>query len=850
MYRRVLLVALFFFSLAVVAAPIKKGETIFVKGIPVMVKGLALPLKPEPAAVETFITKEFFGAYGLGKDLTLIPMGKVTLGGTTIFKYRSAYKGWLVEGAYTSVSLRNGKVYRITNGIGKINLDLSRVVPTDLAVKAAMKRHFPQMPAGIAPNMVEKVIVKIGEIYMPAYKVRLIPFHMADNRIYYVHAKSGKLLYVQNKVMFDDTDVLLPDESVTPLDTAKVYEKNPITTPDLTEVTLPDVAAADDPDLAANAQGFLTGAKDENGIRRIKGWNCPDKGEKFPISFGGYNVTPHLCSPTQLANKKVNGSFIYEDCEGGKEYDAEKTSEDKVDRCAEIAMYYHASKIYDYLRSLGTDFKHLKNNTVAAPLNVIGNFLMPDMSNLMAIFTGDNALVPMDNAFFSPDNPLLTLLFANIGISGDLLVFGQGTFADFAMDGDVVYHEFGHATVYTTGLDSGGFLDQYGMNNEPGALHEGFGDTFSFLISEDPCTGEYASDGLIKWANSQGGIIEMDQYEVGNKKYWCMRYAEHEYKVVEDWEGEVHWDGQPHLAASWAIWKLTQEKNIGGTTLQLQKDAFTKLILKTLYSLHDAAATHKLWADTLLSEVENDSNYKNYKSDVQKILTDFNYFTEIRARTVVNNNIKRQFVDAAVDPEAQNGLFGGGTVIQTMEGEEAVSIMPAYLQMVYTVPNDFEFNAVRVTAGVQATSGSNPIGGGGTPDLHIYVRKDNPIIYEVDEENSSSGVIVVKIDYDTHIVKDTSKNAWYLPGVKPGEKYYFQFVNYGFGGAQVNGITFAGENYTPPVNDEDTVGDDEDEIGGDEIAVADEDEITDTTVVPDADTSKKSSSGCGCSMVF
>jgi len=274
-------------SLLLAASPFKRAEVKFVKDVPAMVKGINALLKAEPAAVEKFITKDFFPAFGLGKDLTLVPFRTFKSGGTSIFKYGHQYKGWTVEGRYTTVSIRNGKAYRVTNGVGRIDLDLSKVIAPEAAVKVAMKRHFPKMPAGAVPNMVEKVIVRIGGLYMPAYKVRLVPFHMADNRVYYVHAKSGKLLFARNKVMFDDADTILSDEPLVALDTAKVYEKNPITTPDLTEVTLPDVSAADDPELAATAQGFLTGAKDEDGIRRIKGWNCPDKGEKFSISLGG-----------------------------------------------------------------------------------------------------------------------------------------------------------------------------------------------------------------------------------------------------------------------------------------------------------------------------------------------------------------------------------------------------------------------------------------------------------------------------------------------------------------------------------------------------------------------------------
>ncbi|HOW50554.1 MAG TPA: hypothetical protein PLV42_00770 [bacterium] len=824
------------------ATPLKKAEVRYAKDVPVMVKGLNVPLKADAASVEKFVKSEFFPQFNLGKDITLVPFRAMNLDGTKVFKYSHSYKGWAVENAFTTVSMKNGKVYRINNGLGRIDLDLTKVVAPEKAVMVAAAKHFPKSITALPKHMVEKVIVQIGGVYMPAYKVRLMPFHMADNRVYYINAKSGKFLYAHNKTMYADDDALLTDESVTALDTAKVYTKNPITTPDLVEVTLPWVADADDADLTAEERGFLTTKKDSEEIRKIKAFNCPDKGEKFPIELGGFSATPHLCSPVQLANKIDNGSFIYEDCEGGKEYVKENMAEGKIDKCAEISMYYHASKIYQYLRQLDTDFSYLLNNNTTSPLNVIGNFQMPDTADLMAVMGGTNELVPMDNAFFSPDNPMMSILFASSGITGDLLVFGQGTFADFGFDGDVIYHEFGHATVYTTGLDSGGFLDQYGMNGEPGALHEGFGDTFSFFMSDDPCTGEYASQGIIDWAKSQGGIVEMDKDENDN---WCMRYAEHEYKVMNDFEGEVHWDGQPHLATNWAIYKLAQKDKIGGATLQEQKDAFVKLLLKTLYALGTAQGTHKLWAETLLSEIENDDAYKTHKAHIEQLLTDFNYFAEIRSRDA-SAGVKRLFQDAAVDPDASSSspLGGGGTAIQVLEDETPVSIAPGYIQLTYTVPEDFEFNSVKIIAGVASSSSSSPIGGsGGTPDLHIYAKKGSPIIFTVDAENSTDTAVRVTVDFDQDIVKDEARGAWFLTDVKPGEKYYLEFINYGTGGATISGIALAGADYEATTDD--------DSILNDGIATDEDDIAVDNVIVPDTDTTtKKSDDGCGCSIVF
>ncbi|HNT27831.1 MAG TPA: hypothetical protein PKH10_06615 [bacterium] len=826
------------------AAPsaIKKAQVRYDRGTPVMVTGLQVPLKADAATVEKFVKNEFFPAFKLGKDISLVPFRTVTIDGTAIFKYGHAYKGWPVEGAYTTVSVKNGKAYRVNNGLGAIDLDLSNLVSPDKAVRAAMAKRFAKQPAALPKHLAEKVIINIGGAYLPAYRFSFMPSSLADNRYYYVNAKTGAFIKMHDRVMYADDDTLLSDDPMTALDLAKVFTKNPISTPDLVEVELPWVAPADDADLAAEARGFLTAKKDSSDIRKIKAFNCPNKDEKLNLEpIVGYAIMLPICTPTQLANKVSNGSFIYDDCKGDQTFVEANMREDKIDKCAEISMYYHASKIYQYIRQLDTGFEYLSGNKADAPLNVIGNFQMVDMNDLGAIIGGTAKLAAMDNAFFSPDNPMIAQFFETYGIKGDLLVFGQGSFADFGLDGDVVYHEFGHATVYTTGLDSGAFLDKYGMNGEPGALHEGFGDTFSFIISDDPCTGEYASDGIVKWANSQGGFVEMDKYDDGEKEYWCMRYAEHEYKVIEDWEGEVHWDGQPHLAANWAIYKLAQKDQIGGTTLEEQKAAFTKLLLKTLYALGTSIATHELWADTLLSEIDNDDAYKTHKAHIEQILTDFNYFTEIRARDG-SKTIERLFQDAAVDPEGGSSpLGGGGTSIQITEGEEQIPIAPGYLQIYYTVPEDFEFSALRVTATVAASGGSDPMGGTSEPDLHVWARKTDPIEYTI--ESSSSSVVLVSAKYDADIEKDTAKNGWYLTGVEPGEKYYLQFVNFGFGGATVTSIAIAGENYVP-ATDEDVIGADEDTI-----AATDEEEV-DTVVVPDTGTVTKKDDGCGCSLVF
>ena len=111
----------------------------------------------------------------------------------------------------------------------------------------------------------------------------------------------------------------------------------------------------------------------------------------------------------------------------------------------------------------------------------------------LADFEADQKLAysPFDNAFFSPGvdgNFINTLL----GTEGDGIFFGQGTMADFAYDGDVITHEFGHYMAsYLGALQEQGLKDEIGTNDSPGAMNEGFADFFAGARTEDAIMGGY-----------------------------------------------------------------------------------------------------------------------------------------------------------------------------------------------------------------------------------------------------------------------------------------------------------------------------------------------------------------------
>ena len=759
------------------------------RDVPVLVKNLSVPVKEDEASLKGFIKESFFKNFDLGMNIDPKLFKAVDIDGTSIYKFSHTYKGIPVEGVYTTLTVKDGQINKMGNGLGKIDIDVTKIISQDKALLSAAK--FRGMKKTPKVYYVEKLITRYFGQFVAAYKVRFAPIALYDSRYVVVNALTGKVIKSGNSTYFADDDILGDDAEVSDADAvppveatdmAKMWKYNPLVTPDLEEVELNWVAPVDDTDLAEEARGFLTTDKDNEGIRKIKAFNCPNKGEKIDVTdlvesllgmdLGDNKVMAPLCSPVQLANKIDNGSFIYEDCDGGHEFVKENMTEDKIDRCAEISMYYHASKIYNYLRGLYKDLGregkfYLQNNDADRPLNVIGNFQMPDTGDYMALLGGTAELVPMDNAFFSQDNPLITSLLGQFGIKGDLLVFGQGTKADLGYDGDVVYHEFGHATIYTAGIAGMEFTDKYGLSNEPGSIHEGTADTFAFLMTDNSCTGEYASKGFVDYAESMNQTIEMDK----EGDYYCMRTALNEYTVFEDFIGEVHWDGQPLLAANWEIYQLMKGDD---TDTQTHRDNYTKLIMKTLYSIGDSDASFKLWADTFMAEVENDDVYKAKKADIEKILTDRNFFEEVRARSA-NKTIEQSYIGAAAAAEGTGDLTGGSGLTITEDGEE-IDIAPSYLQFYYDVPEDAEKTGIKISMTVTADSGSSmiPTGGDGNPEIQLFYRKDVPVEYVFDAESDK-----VTVEKDGAVEKGGSGsfNTFEIADVEKGKRYYFQLIN-------------------------------------------------------------------------
>lgn len=274
---------------------------------------------------------------------------------------------------------------------------------------------------------------------------------------------------------------------------AKLFVPNPVTAKLATDVVL---------DLPDNAKTL------ENGSFLAK--SCVDKGK---VVDTGQGFELHVCDFEAKAAADANGDFLY----------TMPPKQEPDDAFAEVSAFYHTTRASTYLRELGMP-------EVKGPFLIVANFRVAG-GDLFTPSSKSDPLGPYANAFYAPADPAFEFLF-DIKKAG--LFLGQAEKVDFSYDGDVVYHEFGHAMVdLTAKLDGEWKLDEQGAVPSPGAMNEGIADTVSSWIAGDPNVGEYGSE--------EGGVGESSIRNIENTR-----------RCPDDLVGEVHQDSLYFSGALWA----------------------------------------------------------------------------------------------------------------------------------------------------------------------------------------------------------------------------------------------------------------------------------------------------------
>jgi MYXO-CTERM domain-containing protein len=278
--------------------------------------------------------------------------------------------------------------------------------------------------------------------------------------------------------------------------------------------------------------------------------SCIDRGTVKTLSTLGMPIAMHLCDVAHAATADAAGDFLF----------TRPPSDTAVDDLlSEASAAYHVDRA---LRAYASDGLPLLRPE-ARPLTVVANVRMPsNWSSGPASKLGCASckLEPLDNAFYSPADPFTKDLF---GTAKDGLFLGQGTKVDYAYDGDVVYHELGHAVVESTAkLVPTLHFDDQGSTMQPGAANEAIADFLSSTVTGDPEVGEYA-----------GGM-------------GAIRNIENSARCDDALTNEVHEDSLPFSGTLWEARNLSADKTKfdRGVVLGLQMVpsgdvGFTELLL-------------------------------------------------------------------------------------------------------------------------------------------------------------------------------------------------------------------------------------------------------------------------------
>ncbi len=434
---------------------------------------------------------------------------------------------------------------------------------------------------------------------------------------------------------------------------AYVYETNPV------EAPLSCVSLAPYLDPAAtglvNADVLVQNCVDNNGCQQV---DVPGVGQ----------VNVHFCDRVPTASTTAGGDFT--------EYVFRSDTEPE-DAFSEVQMFYHVNKVYGVARALG-GFSDLTQK----PLTAIVNMRIPalDISSLCTgtTYTGTSGLDPFDNAAFMAANTLPGGLPEE-----DSIVFGQGTAGDFAYDGDVVYHEFGHAVMATVApAFSSGFIDEHGFNSMPGGMHEGYADLMTLWVTDDPSVGEYAGSGL---PGASGAIRDIDNN------------AQCPSALV----GQVHLDSLSHTGAIY-------EARTAIATTTADKLAFDKAVFAVQqgFGAFDDFTTASA---KIVLEIESVLG----SADANTVAAIF----DARGMSGCNNRV----LDGAVTKAL---LFVTGT--DQLQNE---AMVPGPVQFKYVLTADATALEIKIAASAAAGGGAGGFGGGATdPVLEVVIKPgDAPI---------------------------------------------------------------------------------------------------------------------------
>ncbi|MBI5534942.1 MAG: hypothetical protein HY898_19600 [Deltaproteobacteria bacterium] len=699
---------------------------------------------------------------------------RVARAGTlTIYRFRQMRMGLPVIGHGAAIAVQPSGAVALATSRLEPRLPATTTATIDSIHAASVASKASGLPT--QPHHARLVIWPGASGGRLAYMVRgpsLLPFPYVP--VVIVDALTGNVIARENAVRFKNQ--------------AKMNEFNPVSSPTTIDVTLP----IPDPNVTPDNPDTVS-------------FNCVDTKTLKPVSYGGFNLNVHVC---ELASKSSAADAGAGAGEAFAAADGDYLQYQKVDDTsggdpyAQLSIFYHANQAYTYFRGFDPTFK-LSDANKAWPLHLVANLMLPggSMSQDFAKMQDPNApLDPFSNAFYTGWDPngydqILSTIWPEI--KGAALMFGQGPSIDFSYDGDVVFHEFGHAVVDSTAALSGFWhFDSQGGSVSPGGMNEGIADYFSSAIAGEGNSGEYACRDFLGPTCKGIRLLDND-------------------KTCPLWlTGEVHADAEFFSAAMWSVRQTF--------TTPEDKKAFDQALFATLHTVASGDLGYEDLADAFVKAIESSALGKTAADKMTTEFTDRGILPRCHRMFAWEGT-------AISSKDKGPGLLGNFMVAGKSEFlmGSALEYAPGLFQVKVPIPANT--TTVNATFMELKTSG-NPLGGTGTPFTPAFlVSFDKEIEFAIPDKTANT----------TTVINATASGAkWTAPIPVPAgaKEAYVMLVNKGDNGSMFNSFKFdfvvdmdAGPDASPEV----------DSGPGPEDAGADASET------PPAET-PSDDGGCGC----
>lgn len=529
----------------------------------------------------------------------------------------------------------------------------------------------------------------------------------------------------ENEWELDSAD---PDQSETdsPTNRALVFPIDPVATPEPVYTTL----------RADESSGALLSPADTNKLRRLAVYSCADLGATNTINIGQGPVSQRICTLVQRADKMTHGDYVYDDYAN-----AVSGGFDPDDTHAEIEAFFHAAKFYEFFTSPEVGLFDTIPNAHGdgnLPINLVTNYQMPAPAS-------SQALLPTRSAMYFPRENLamgMGMVYGLTGVSGDIIALGQGIHADFAYDGQTIYHEMGHLMnralsnlKYTITLDS------YGMNALENALEQGLAETMTFLVSD--------RSGMFRYIDRLEGP-------------GFFRDADNDLSYPADYCGKDQADAMILAGAMWEVYGALQSEGV--TTPQ-----FTRLLLLSMQTLdaNTAELSFADWADAFLADMEMEGRAAQ-KTAVAAIFEKRGLFISERVRPLPANSAGIVLYIGG----AYKAMWNTVLTLDLDTGDLPVSTALVQLK---AGPFDHD-TACTLSAKPNALSGSESMYPSVDDwDLRLFARSAEPIRYETVSSWRA------RVAYDTQIeaLTDGTGSVSFPLTFSAGKALYLHLVNAG-----------------------------------------------------------------------